>query len=644
MLGLRYWGRVMTTAAARIEDTGEEHFADELKPGTQLLLGQFTIESFLNSGGFGITYLARDSLDRRVVIKECFPSSFCRRNDNIVGPRTRQRNEEFRSIVKLFLQEAYNLSQLDHPYIVKVHQVFEDNETAYMAMDYIQGPDLLETVEGKVPRLQPPQIVTLLRKMLEAIGYVHDQGMLHRDISPDNILLDKFTGNPILIDFGASKKDVTRKSRALSGLRVVKDGYSPQEFYIAGSKQAPCSDLYALAASFYHLIADDTPKTSQDRLSSIANREPDPHRPLAGRFPAYPATFLQAIDKAMAIFPRDRLQSVAEWQAMLRDLQDMAVAEAPNRRAAVESGAPTVPAAPPRPVQAAVEANPSEAALLASLAAGPVAATVTPPVAQISEVQRAAPVPVAATRSQPERTSRDILMSSAAAILLLSGLLSLPNDLIDQLRGTVAVAPVVAEAAPPAVAAPRVDGPFAMSRTVRLPYVADTNEPSRVAGLLPGSPGWMQPGQRIVEVNGQPVQSDATMGDLLAASADLSNVTRLNAIIGYEAAPGADIVRKMESLPVVWELRLPNGLSFDIVETPTGTQTVVASVPAGVDTDLQPGDVLLVFTGTGETVGTATALSDILQRETANGVATYRFAVQRKTNTMDATFRLKGDA
>lgn len=633
-----------------MDDPGEEHFADELKPGARLLLGQFTIESFLNSGGFGITYLARDSLDRRVVIKECFPSSFCRRTDNVVGPRTRQRSEEFRSIVKLFLQEAYNLSRLDHPYIVKVHQVFEDNETAYMAMDYIQGPDLLETVEGKVPQLPPAQIVTLLRKMLEAVGYVHDQGMLHRDISPDNILLDKFTGNPILIDFGASKKDVTRKSRALSGLRVVKDGYSPQEFYIAGSKQAACSDLYALAASFYHLIANDTPKTSQERLSSIANREPDPHLPLTGRFPAYPPAFLQAIDKAMAIFPRDRLQSVAEWQAMLRDLQEMAVAEAPNRRAAVEAGAPTVPAAPPRPVQtpaqtASAQPAPAPAAPQARPApvAAPAAAKVAPRVASLRAAQLPAG-PKAASPAAPERTSRDILMSSAAAILLLSGLLSLPGDLIDRLRGTAPAAPVVAEAVVPDAAAPRVEGPFALARSVRLPFVADANEPSRVAGLLPGSPVWMQPGQRIVEVNGQPVQSGATLAETLAASTDLSTVTMLNVILGYEAAPGADIVRKMESLPVVWELRLPNGLSFDIVETPTGTKTVVSSVPTGVETDLVPGDVLLLYSATGETLGTATALSDILQRETANGVATYSFAVQRKTNTMDATFRLKGDA
>ena len=308
----------MNSPAEKFEEIGVGSVTDELKPGTRLLGGQFVIDSFLNAGGFGITYLARDSLDRRVVIKECFPSSFCRRSGTMVAPRTRQREDDFRSVVKLFVQEAMTLSRLDHENIVKVHQVFEDNDTAYMAMDYVNGPDLLETVEGTAPALAPEQIRTILGQMLEAIGHVHQQGVLHRDISPDNILLDRHTGRPVLIDFGASRKDVTRKSRALSGLRVVKDGYSPQEFYIGGSLQGPNSDLYALAATFCHLVTGVTPKTSQERLSAIASRQGDPQPPVMGRAKGYPVEFLKAIDKGMSIFPRDRFQSVAEWQAMLR--------------------------------------------------------------------------------------------------------------------------------------------------------------------------------------------------------------------------------------------------------------------------------------------------------------------------------------
>ena len=372
-------GTLMSSAARKMDDFGTESFADELPVGTQLLQGQFTIESFLNAGGFGITYVARDSLNRQVVIKECFPSSFCRRSGKRVGARSQQRQDDFRSMVALFMQEAINLSKLDHPNIVRVHQVFQDNDTAYMAMDYVRGPDLLETVEGTAPRLAPARITMLLGRMLDALGHVHAKGFLHRDISPDNILLDSGTGEPVLIDFGAARKDETRKSRALSGLRVVKDGYSPQEFYISGSLQAPCSDLYALGASFSHLITGEAPKTSRERLSAIANRQSDPERPLLGRVKGYSDGFLAAIDKAMAIFPRDRLQSVGDWQAMLGDAARQELA-------------------PSRPERA--------------------------------DPDRQAPALVAV--AQPLPPNRDKLVRAAAFVLLLAGLASLAGQIYDR--------------------------------------------------------------------------------------------------------------------------------------------------------------------------------------------------------------------
>ncbi|MEO0693846.1 MAG: serine/threonine-protein kinase, partial [Pseudomonadota bacterium] len=214
--------------------------------------GQYTIDRFLNAGGFGITYLAKDSLDRLVVIKECFPTSMCMRTKRTVRVRSRGHQNEFESIVKLFGQEARALAKLQHPNIVGVHQVFEDNHTAYMALDFVQGRDLLDVIEHEPHRLGPSEIKDMLLKMLSAVAYIHDRGILHRDISPDNILLDEFN-NPVLIDFGAAREEAVRVSRVLSAQHTVKDGYSPQEFYIQGSKQTLSSDLYALAATFYHL-------------------------------------------------------------------------------------------------------------------------------------------------------------------------------------------------------------------------------------------------------------------------------------------------------------------------------------------------------------------------------------------------------
>jgi serine/threonine protein kinase len=302
----------MNAGPQNLEAGPHETFADALKPGTELLHGQFRIEKFLNAGGFGMTYLARDSLDRIVVIKECFPSSMCCRNNGNVMARSRQHQGEFDAVVKHFGAEARRLSKLDHPHIVGIHQVFEDNLTAYMALDFVRGRDLLDTIEDPKMKLHPRDVKGILLRCLEAVHYIHTNDVLHRDISPDNILIDG-KGNPVLIDFGAAKEEATRASRALSALHVVKDGYSPHEFYIAGSTQDASSDLYSMGATFYHVLTGEAPPDSQARVSAIAADRPDPYRPVMGNFPQFEDTFLQAIDKALSVFPPDRIQTAREW-------------------------------------------------------------------------------------------------------------------------------------------------------------------------------------------------------------------------------------------------------------------------------------------------------------------------------------------
>lgn len=321
----------MTVQEAQVDDlheSDEEEFVDELTPGTQLMHGQYTIESFLNSGGFGITYLARDSLDRLVVIKECFPGSFCRRQNASVVARSRAHSAELRSIVRLFTQEARSLAKAGHPNVVGVHQVFEDNGTAYMALDYVEGMDLLEIITETPGVLTPTQIRGYLVKMLDAISFVHKQGILHRDISPDNILV-RADNEPVLIDFGAAREEASKQSRLLSALRVVKDGYSPQEFYVAGSEQSDSCDLYSLAASFYHIITGDLPPDSQTRLAAAAAGDVDPFVPLGQRTNDYDEVFCSALDKAMSVLPRERIQSAEDWIAMLNG---EAVAAAPEAK------------------------------------------------------------------------------------------------------------------------------------------------------------------------------------------------------------------------------------------------------------------------------------------------------------------------
>ncbi|MEJ8560150.1 serine/threonine-protein kinase [Yoonia sp. GPGPB17] len=223
---------------------------------------------------------------------------------------------QFRKIVDMFMREARSLARLRHPNIVSVHQAFEENGTAYMVLDLFEGRDLLDAIEDDNDTLMPDQIRDILLKVLDAIDLVHSHDLLHRDISPDNILLDKW-GTPALIDFGAAREDASQKTGAVSTMLVVKDGYSPHEFYVSGGIQGPCSDLYALAATMYHLISGKAPPVSQTRVSALADLNDDPYEPLAGNFPQYEPAFLEAIDKAMSVPPKDRIQSAKEWLTLI---------------------------------------------------------------------------------------------------------------------------------------------------------------------------------------------------------------------------------------------------------------------------------------------------------------------------------------
>lgn len=303
----------------REDELAQDATSDRLPPGTTLLHGQYTITSFLNSGGFGITYRATDSLGRQVALKECYPSAFCMRIDSDVEARTDAYEKELLNIIDRFVSEAHSLANLKHKNIVHVHQIFEENSTAYMAMDYVDGPDLLDVVENNDVPLTPRQIERITRRMLPAIAYVHKSGMLHRDISPDNILIGPM-GEPVLIDFGAAREHAQKSGAAYTRLKFVKDGYSPQEFYVSGAEQGPWSDLYSFAASMYHLVSGAPPEDGQKRLASLAAKEPDPYVPLAGNYEGYTEGFLEAIDKAMSSLPQDRTQSASEWMAMLAPL------------------------------------------------------------------------------------------------------------------------------------------------------------------------------------------------------------------------------------------------------------------------------------------------------------------------------------
>jgi serine/threonine protein kinase len=289
------------------------------------------VEGFLNAGGFAITYVARDSLDRRVVIKECYPAGLCRRNSAGVRAISTTHQDDFETVVHMFGKEARRLAKLIHPNIVGVRDAFEEHGTAYMALEFVEGRDLADIITHEPERLDPARLRAITMQLLDAVAHVHEAGTLHRDISPDNILL-RPDGSPVLIDFGAARDRARRATRALSTLQVVKDGYSPQEFYMQDSEQTAASDLYSLAASLYHAITGAAPACGHERLAMIPEGRADPVKPLFGEVAGYDNAFLHAIDRALSVFARDRLQAVSEWIDILEGRSGARDAEAVAER------------------------------------------------------------------------------------------------------------------------------------------------------------------------------------------------------------------------------------------------------------------------------------------------------------------------
>ena len=368
--------------------------ASELPVGSMLLQGQYEIKDHLAVGGFGKTYLARDSVARLVVVKECFSEELCYRHGKLVLARSDNMQDAYQNIVWNFVWEARRLAKLKHPNIVAVHQVFEENHTAYMAMDYVDGVELLEILETTPGRMTPALIEQALSDALEALKYLHGKGILHRDVSPDNILLD--TNNHLtLIDFGAACDIEQTPESQMSSMLAVKDGYSPHEFYEANTTQSAASDLYSLGATFYHLIAGEAPPDGWTRHLALESGGADPYRPLAGGRWDHEENFLLLIDRALSVPLADRVQSAADWLDNLSRQEPEPETRQDRGAAAVAKGQVI---ASPSDVMPSAELDLAIAKLVSSTRSG---AESAPEPAKRRD--KAAPAPAVAAKPAPAR-------------------------------------------------------------------------------------------------------------------------------------------------------------------------------------------------------------------------------------------------
>ncbi len=274
-------------------------------------LHEFTIESVLGCGGFGITYLVRDNnLQCRAAIKEYLPNDLAvRSSGQTVCARTESDTHGYRIGLDGFLAESRVLASFRHPNIVRVTRFFEANNTAYMVMDYEKGEPLRDWLKQHGP-IPEAQLLKMFLPLLEGLDVVHRARVLHRDIKPANIYVREEDGSLVLLDFGAARYASSGDSRSLTS--IVTPGFAPLEQYHKHGAQGPWSDLYALGGVLYWAVTGEKPLEAPSRVRSDAM--PSAVSLAKGRYSGH---LLRAIDWALTPDEADRPKSVSQFKAVL---------------------------------------------------------------------------------------------------------------------------------------------------------------------------------------------------------------------------------------------------------------------------------------------------------------------------------------
>lgn len=299
----------------------------QLKSGSSLQGGKYKIEKVLGQGGFGITYLAtQDLLDRKVCIKEFFFKEYCERDESTsrVSLGTQSNHETVERFMNKFLKEARTISQLDHPNIIHIYDIFRENNTAYYVMEYIDGESLADkvTLHGAMPE---SDAIDYIRQVASALEFIHQRGINHLDVKPANIMVRRADNRAILIDFGLSKQYDEQGGQTSTTPVGISQGYAPMEQYNAGgvSTFSPQTDIYSLGATLYKLITGNTPPQAIE----VFNEELPP-LPSSVSSPV-----AETIKKAMQPRKGDRPDSISKFLIPM----DMAVHQSTSAQQVSES-------------------------------------------------------------------------------------------------------------------------------------------------------------------------------------------------------------------------------------------------------------------------------------------------------------------
>ena len=243
----------------------EKKYPVALRAGT-VLEGRYIIGRVLGQGGFGITYLALDTqLNAKVAVKEFMPSDIATRVEGTtVSVLAESKTEAFGYGAERFQEEARTLAKfMGNPNIAGVSSYFDENGTSYFVMDYIEGISFKTYIANHGGKVSVDDALNVMIPVLRALTAVHQEGFIHRDVTPDNIYITK-DGMVKLLDFGSARYSIGDKSKSLDV--ILKVGYAPKEQYIRRSRQGPYTDVYSCAACFYAAITGFLPPESLERL------------------------------------------------------------------------------------------------------------------------------------------------------------------------------------------------------------------------------------------------------------------------------------------------------------------------------------------------------------------------------------------
>ena len=511
---------------------------DTLPLGTRLR--DYEITGLIGEGAFSILYLGWDpTLQRKVAIKEFFPSSIAMRADDSPSVVTSDRHLDiFKAGLAGFVNEARLLARFDHPSLVKVYRFWEDNGTAYMVMPYLDGPTL-KTALGELDHVPgEAELRIWLKPVLDALTVLHGARTWHQNIGPDAILLTP-TG-PVLLGFAAAAHAI--ESVRHTPAAALKPGFAAIEQYgsEAGTMRGPYTDLYALAATVYAAITGAAPAPAADRLAQ------DRVRPLsivaAG---LYSEGFLAAIDAAMAIQPQQRPADHVEFRAVMGDMEAPETVSLAPRRDLMQEPFLAPPdddrevTVPDRPVAAVTE--PPRAAPVtvpAPLATAPPPAPAATRVAVPADARPGRPSPSWMASGQPPVAGKRMLYGAIAGTCALIGIAALVLQFTSR-SGNRSPA-VVAASAPfaPASAAPvrqaAVPRPATVASAVAAavpvpapapaPAPVATAAPAPIPAAIPAVPTRTAPASAPLVASTDPVQRQARCIDILQ-KASLEKIT-----------------------------------------------------------------------------------------------------------------------